>query len=90
MVNFYNDYVSCGAEATLSQVAGKWECAAECLSGAPLPAPTPAAPPRQTTWTTSRRWQEPEQWALVGTSMASQGKGQGCVLWVSWQGPSPP
>lgn len=29
MVNFYNDYVSCGAEATLSQVAGKWECAAE-------------------------------------------------------------
>lgn len=24
MVNFYNDYVSCAPEATLSQVAGRW------------------------------------------------------------------
>lgn len=31
----------------------------------------------QTIWTTSRRWQEPEPWALVGTMTVFQGKGQG-------------
>lgn len=47
MVNFYNDYVSCKTEATLSQVAGSGR-RSEGLSGAgPLPGPTPASsPPR--------------------------------------------
>ena len=33
MVNFYNDYVSCKAEANLSQVAGGWACVAVVGAG---------------------------------------------------------
>lgn len=58
MVNFYNDYVSCKKEATLSQVAGRRAWMATAVkrgraSGGPHTYRSP-----QTTWTTSRRWQE--------------------------------
>ncbi|XP_030896935.1 dipeptidase 1 isoform X2 [Leptonychotes weddellii] len=59
MVNFYNDYVSCRKEATLSQ----------------------------TIWTTSRRWREPEPWALVGTLTVFQGSPRGlrtCPSTQTW------
>lgn len=75
MVNFYNDYVSCKKEATLSQVAGRCreqQRAAE--QGRASPRTHTCCLPLQITWTTSRGWRELEQWALVETLMVFQGK----------------
>nr|KAF6271072.1 dipeptidase 1 [Myotis myotis] len=43
----------------------------------------------QTTWTTSRRWREPEPWALVGTSTVLQGSRWGLRTCPSTQTWSP-
>ena len=43
----------------------------------------------QTTWTTSRRLQELEPWALVGTTMACPGKARRCPYVVGSRGREP-